>query len=100
MTLSSLFLWSYLYLLSLSFELEIKAEYLGIGAFGNRRGAPDAEADEFSSSLLKVLGNEKMKARALELAKQSKKRGGAKAASDKILELAVWKLKIEIVVVV
>lgn len=68
--------------------LLLQAEYLGIGTFGNRRAAPNAEAEEFSSSLLKVIGNEKMKQRAVEVAEQCRKRGGARAASDKILELA------------
>jgi len=73
-----------------------KAEYLGVGLFGNRGSAQDADHEQFSTKLLMVIGDGSwkgeeaaalMKKRALEVMERSRKRGGARRAADKILEL-------------
>jgi len=75
-----------------------KVEFLKVGTFGNRRAAPDAECEEFSRNLLKVVGDgtaqgdldtAQIKRRAIEVGEASRKRGGARAAGDKIMEMAM-----------
>jgi UDP:flavonoid glycosyltransferase YjiC (YdhE family) len=68
-----------------------RAEYRGIGIYGNRSVAPGIDADEFAAALSRVVGPgpeaERYKNRALEISGLCKAAGGRKAAVDRILEL-------------
>lgn len=68
-----------------------RAEYRGIGIYGNKRVAPDIDADEFAAALSRIVGlgpeAEGYRIRALEISGLCKAAGGRKAAVDRILEL-------------
>lgn len=69
-----------------------RAEYRGVGIYGNRSVAPDVDADEFAAALSRVVGNgpeaEGYRSRALEISALCRAAGGRRAAVDRILELA------------
>jgi hypothetical protein len=69
-----------------------RAEFRGIGIYGNKGVAPDIDADEFAAALCRVVGPgpeaEGYRARALEISDLCRTAGGRKAAVDRILELA------------
>ncbi|KAF4207017.1 hypothetical protein CNMCM8927_004112 [Aspergillus lentulus] len=71
------------------YENAARAEWLGIGVYGNKSRAPSIDAKELSKALLKVMGNTAYKAKALELAKLCHKKEGRVAAAEKIVELAL-----------
>jgi len=69
-----------------------RAEYRGIGIYGNRSAAPDIDADEFAAALSRLVGPgseaQGYKSRALEISGLCRAAGGRRAAVDRILELA------------
>lgn len=69
-----------------------RAEFRGIGIYGNKGVAPDIDADEFAAALSRVVGPgpeaEAYRTRALEISDLCKAAGGRRAAVDRILELA------------
>jgi hypothetical protein len=71
------------------YENAARAEWLGIGVYGNKSRAPNIDAKELSKALLKVMGNASYKTKALELAKLCHKKEGRVAAAEKIVELAL-----------
>ncbi|RLL97770.1 hypothetical protein CFD26_101966 [Aspergillus turcosus] len=71
------------------YENAARAEWLGIGVYGNKTRAPSIDAKELSKALLKVMGNTSYKTKALELAKLCHKKEGRLAAAEKIVELAL-----------
>ncbi|KAF7122627.1 hypothetical protein CNMCM5793_000652 [Aspergillus hiratsukae] len=71
------------------YENAARAEWLGIGVYGNKSRAPNIDAKELSKALLKVMGNTAYKTKALELAKLCHKKEGRVAAAEKIVELAL-----------
>ncbi|KAF7176537.1 hypothetical protein CNMCM7691_002855 [Aspergillus felis] len=71
------------------YENAARAEWLGIGVYGNKSRAPNIDAKELSKALLKVMGNPSYKTKALELAKLCHKKEGRVAAAEKIVELAL-----------
>ncbi|KAE8154048.1 diacylglycerol acyltransferase-domain-containing protein [Aspergillus avenaceus] len=70
------------------YENAARAEWLGIGVYGNKRRAPNIDAPELSKALLTVMGNASYKEKALELAKLCQKKEGRVAGAEKIVELA------------
>ncbi|GFF59528.1 diacylglycerol O-acyltransferase 2A [Aspergillus udagawae] len=71
------------------YENAARAEWLGIGVYGNKSRAPNIDAKELSKALSKVMGNTSYKTKALELAKLCHKKEGRVAAAEKIVELAL-----------
>ncbi|KAL3263816.1 hypothetical protein ABHI18_001359 [Aspergillus niger] len=69
------------------YENAARAEWLGIGVYGNKSRAPNISAKELSKALLKVMSNRSYKEKATEIAKLCKKEGRV-AAAEKIAELA------------
>jgi len=69
-----------------------KAEYMGVGLYGNKSNAPGVDAAEFGRALSRVtdMGNEglRMKEKALWIAQRCRQAGGRKAAVDCILQAA------------
>jgi UDP:flavonoid glycosyltransferase YjiC (YdhE family) len=70
-----------------------RAEYRGIGVYGNRSSAPDIDAEEFAAALSRTVGPgpeaEGYRSRALEISGLCRAAGGRKAAVDRILELTI-----------
>jgi hypothetical protein len=68
-----------------------RAEYVGVGIYGNRRVAPDIEAVEFGEALTRLLRpGEELKAfrtRAKAIAEACRKGGGKRLAVDKLLQI-------------
>ena len=68
-----------------------RAEYLGIGIYGNKRVAPDIEAVEFGAAVARLVlpGKESdgFRARAKAVAEACRKAGGKKTAVDKLVEI-------------
>ena len=66
-----------------------RAEYWGIGIYGNKAVAPDIDAGEFAAA---VVGPgpeaEGYRTRALEISGLCRAAGGRRAAVDRVLELA------------
>ncbi|KAH2839825.1 hypothetical protein ACP6JD_005507 [Aspergillus fumigatus] len=71
------------------YENAARAEWLGIGVYGNKSRAPNIDAKELSKALLKVMGHRSYKTKAIELAKLCRKKEGRVAAAEKIVELAL-----------
>lgn len=71
-----------------------RAEYRGIGVYGNKGVAPDIDADEFAAALSRVVGPgpeaEGFRTRTLEISGLCRAAGGKRAAVDRILELATY----------
>lgn len=69
-----------------------RAEYRGIGVYGNKSVAPAVDADEFAAALSRVVGPgpeaEGYRTRAVEISGLCRAAGGRRAAVDRILELA------------
>ena len=68
-----------------------RAEYLGIGIYGNKRFAPDIEAVEFGTAVARLVlpGKESdwFRTRAKAVAEACRKAGGKKTAVDKLVEI-------------
>ena len=67
-----------------------RAEYRGIGIFGNKSAAPDIDTIEFGTAVARLVKpgkeSEEFRARARQIGEQCRKAGGKRAAVDKILE--------------
>jgi hypothetical protein len=73
------------------YDMATRAEYRGIGIFGNKRVAPDFETDEFCAAVTRLIGpgkeSEEFRTRAQHTGELCRKAGGKRAAVDKILEM-------------
>jgi hypothetical protein len=71
--------------------MAIRAEYLGIGIYGNKEVAPDIEAVEFGSAVARFVRPGKelegFRNRARDVAEACSKAGGKRAAVDKLMEI-------------
>jgi UDP:flavonoid glycosyltransferase YjiC (YdhE family) len=69
------------------FGYAIKAEYLGVGIYGNRRSVPSFNAPELAAALRRILVTDAnaYRRRARELADLAKAGGGVERAADIIL---------------
>lgn len=78
-----------------------KAEYIGVGLYGNKSSAPEVDAAEFGQALSRVtdMVNEglRMKERALWVAQRCREAGGKQAAADFILQAATKGKLLEII---
>ena len=67
-----------------------RAEYRGIGVFGNKSVAPDFETFEFGAAVARLITpgkeSEGFRARAQQIGELCRKAGGKRAAVDKMLE--------------
>jgi hypothetical protein len=72
-----------------TYDYARRAEYLGVGVYGNANSAPRADAEEFGLSLIEVVGDESFTLRAKELARGCTSETGRKLAVDKILGFMV-----------
>ena len=67
-----------------------RAEYRGIGIFGNKSVAPDIETVEFGTAIARLVKagkeSEEFGARTQQIGELCRKAGGKRAAVDKILE--------------
>ncbi|KAF7596836.1 hypothetical protein BBP40_012436 [Aspergillus hancockii] len=70
------------------YENAARAEWLGIGVYGNKSRAPNIDARELNKALLRVMSNRSYKDKALDLAKLCQKKEGRVAGAEKIIELA------------
>jgi UDP:flavonoid glycosyltransferase YjiC (YdhE family) len=73
------------------YDMATRAEYLGIGIYGNKKVAPDIEAVEFGAAVARLVQpgkeSEGFKARAKVVAEACRKAGGKRTAVDKIIEI-------------
>ena len=71
--------------------MAIRAEYLGIGIYGNRNVAPDIEAVEFGTAVARLVRpgkeSEGFKARAKAVSEACRNGGGKRTAVDKLIEI-------------
>ena len=70
------------------FENATRAEWLGVGVFGNKKSAPGSSRAELREALLKVLGDKAYAEKAQALARRFCKTEGRKIACEKLVELA------------
>ncbi|KAH8432964.1 Diacylglycerol acyltransferase family [Aspergillus melleus] len=70
------------------YENAARAEWIGIGVYGNKSRAPNISAPELSTALLKVMNNKTYKEKSVELSKLCHVKEGRIAAADKIVEIA------------
>jgi len=72
-----------------------RVEYRGIGIYGNKRVAPDIEANEFGAAVARLVRpGEELKGfrtRAKVVGEACRKAGGKRAAVDMLLEIAEGK---------
>ena len=64
-------------------------EWLGIGLHGSRTAAPGIDAGEFAGALLRVLRDENIHSRSLEMKSLCKGGEGRVVAHDRIVEFAL-----------
>lgn len=73
------------------YDMAGRAEYRGIGIFGNRNVAPDIEAIEFSAAVERLVKpgeeSEGFRTRAWRIEGLCRGAGGKRAAVDKLLEI-------------
>ena len=73
------------------YDMAARAEYRGIGIYGNKKVAPDIEAVEFGAAVARLVRpgkeSEGFKTRAKAVGEACRKSGGKRAAVDKILEI-------------
>jgi len=71
--------------------MAVRAEYRGIGIYGNKNVAPDIEAVEFGTAVARLVRpgkeSEGFRMRAKAVAEACRKAGGKRAAVDKIIEI-------------
>ena len=76
------------------YDMAARAEYVGIGIYGNRSAAPEIDATEFGAAIFRLLSPseevEKFARRAKEIGEVCRMAPGKKGAVAKILELAEW----------
>ncbi|KAL4880324.1 diacylglycerol acyltransferase-domain-containing protein [Aspergillus karnatakaensis] len=70
------------------YENSARAEWLGIGVYGNKTRAPDISGKELSRALIKVVGNQSYLKKAAEFQKLCQKKEGRVAAAERIADLA------------
>ncbi|KAL4777237.1 hypothetical protein BDW60DRAFT_202148 [Aspergillus nidulans var. acristatus] len=70
------------------YENAARAEWLGIGVYGNKSRAPDISGKELSKALTKVLGNKSYLEKAAQLQKLCQQKEGRVEAADRIADLA------------
>jgi len=72
--------------------MAIRAEYRGIGIYGNKKVAPGIEAVEFGAAVARIVGpgkeSEGFRERARAVGEVCRRVGGKRTAVDKILEMA------------
>ena len=71
-----------------------KAEYHGIGVYGNKKSAPGANREEFTEALTKVMSDAAMREKAKATGEICRKSGGRETAYEKITEVARRSTKI------
>jgi len=73
------------------YDMATRAEYRGIGIFGNKNVAPDIETVEFGAAVARLvrpgIESERFRTRAQQVGELCRKAGGKRAAVDKILEI-------------
>ena len=71
--------------------MAVRAEYRGIGIYGNRNVAPDIEAIEFGTAVARLVRpgkeSEGFRVRAKAVAEACRKAGGKRVAVDKLVEI-------------
>ena len=71
--------------------MAVRAEYRGIGIYGNKNVAPDIEAVEFGTAVSRLVRpgkeSEGFKMRAKVVAEACRKAGGRRTAVDKLIEI-------------
>ncbi|KAL4866961.1 hypothetical protein BDV12DRAFT_198689 [Aspergillus spectabilis] len=70
------------------YENSARAEWLGIGVYGNKSRAPDISGKELSKALIKVVGNQSYLKKAAELQNLCQKKEGRVSAAERIADLA------------
>ncbi|KAL3470325.1 hypothetical protein BJX99DRAFT_264317 [Aspergillus californicus] len=70
------------------YENAARAEWLGIGVYGNKSRAPDISGKELSKALTKVVGNDSFLEKAAKMQKLCQKKEGRCRAAEEILDLA------------
>jgi hypothetical protein len=70
-----------------TYDYASKAEYLGLGIYGNKSCAPMVDANEFGNALLRVVGDAGMREKARELGEVCQDSGGRTLAASLIGEL-------------
>ncbi|KAI4716246.1 UDP-glucoronosyl and UDP-glucosyl transferase family protein [Aureobasidium sp. EXF-10727] len=73
-----------------TYDFAIRAEYLGIGVWGNRVAAPYAEGSELGKALVQVVdgdGSAAMSAKARQIAVPFQERPGRQVAYEKVVEI-------------
>ena len=75
--------------------MAVRAEYGGIGIYGNKNIAPDIEAVEFGTAVARVVRpgkeSEGFRTRAKAVAEACRKAGGKRTAVDKLIEIVEGK---------
>jgi UDP:flavonoid glycosyltransferase YjiC (YdhE family) len=73
------------------YDMAARAEYRGIGIYGNKKVAPDIEAVEFGAAVARLVRpgkeSEGFRMRAKVVGEVCRESGGKRAAVDKILEM-------------
>ena len=71
--------------------MAVRAEYRGIGIYGNKNVAPDIEAVEFGTAVARLVQpgkeSEGFRTRAKAVAEACRKAGGKRTAVDKLIEI-------------
>ena len=71
--------------------MAVRAEYRGIGIYGNKSVAPDIEAEEFGTAVARLVRpgeeSEGFRVRAKTVAEACRKAGGKRTAVDKLIEI-------------
>ena len=71
--------------------MAVRAEYLGIGIYGNKSVAPGIEAAKFGMAVARLIQpgkkSEGFRTRAKAIAEACRKAGGKKTAVDKLIEI-------------
>jgi len=77
------------------YDMAVRAEYRGIGIYGNKKVAPDIEAVEFGAAVTRVVGpgkeSEGFRERARAVGEVCRRAGGEGRAVDKLLEFSECK---------
>ena len=73
------------------YDMAVRAEYRGIGIYGNKKVAPDIEAVEFGAAIGRLIKPgeecEGFRMRAKDVAAACRKAGGKRTAVDKLIEI-------------
>ena len=73
------------------YDMAVRAEYRGIGIYGNKKVAPDIEAVEFGAAVARLVlpgkESEGFRTRAKAIAEACRRAGGKRAAVDKLMDI-------------